>query len=168
MPKSTKGTVKTDKLRAIVLAIAISDGDVRRRLYRDIYCRYSADPWTYIVQEASQILISIMAGILSNYAYASLSKSKSEITVNDLFTREIDDNIVSYCRAVDRLREHRVQKKSNQKSVDVILVNSDRIIKVLESQSLDSIDLLELVAEINSFSPQKVASLARQFDRYAT
>ncbi len=154
-----------DELRAICLAVAISDGDVRERLYGDYYRKYDGEPWIYIAQEASNLLIGVMAGILANYAYAKLVKSESEITVNDLFTREIDDGIVRYRKAVDRLREHRVRKEASQKHVDIVLMESDRVIKVLESQDLGSIDLLELLEEVRSLSKKELESRAKQFDR---
>lgn len=156
---------ETEDLRAISLAIAISDGDVRDRLYGDYYRKYSGEPWIYIAQEASKFLICVMSGVLANYAYAALRKSKEQITINNLFTREVGDGIVEYKSAVEKLREHRVRRQDSQKHVDVVVMESDKIIKGLESQDLDSINLLELLHEISSLSRTELERRAAAFDR---
>jgi len=56
MSQRTQYVADADELRAICLAVAISDGDVRERLYGDYYRRYSGEPWIYIAQEASKFL----------------------------------------------------------------------------------------------------------------
>jgi len=156
---------ETEDLLAINLAIAITDGDVRERLYGDYYRKYSGEPWIYIAQEASKFLIGVMSGVFANYAYAALTKSKDQITINELFTREVEGGIVKYNSAVERLREHHVRQQDSQKHVDVVLMESDRVIKVLESQELDSIDLIELLHEVSSLSRKELERRAKEFDR---
>jgi hypothetical protein len=109
----------TDELRAICLVIAISKGGVRERLYKDYHLAYSGEDWNYIAQNASKILIEVMVSIFASYAYAALTKPKKKMSVNDLFTREVAGGIVKYRKAVDRLRDHRVQKPGSQEHVDV-------------------------------------------------
>ncbi len=136
-----------DQLRAVCLAAALADGPLRARIYDDWYSEYYAEPWVELAQEASRVLVGVASGLLANYLAALAFRPRPSIRITDLYTREVHEGVTEYKRAVDRLRQHRVAPKSRA-VVDVLLMSSDRAIRVLEQQGLQELDLLELLEEL--------------------
>lgn len=142
---------------AIQLARALTSREFKRRIKTDLTCRYTAPEWVYLVQGASLALVSIATNFLSDYIYDRAKKASepAEPEITDIYTREILEGVATYRRAVEALRKYRTQDKKDRKTIDLYILDCDRVTKLLEGETVDGINLFELLATYKSDKKRK-------------
>lgn len=146
---------KKAELSVLFLALKITDGSLRQRIARDVECKFCGEPWEYLAQTASSALLSILTSLLANYIHEKKIKN-AQITVLDLYTREVEENVVIYRRAVDRLRDHTPNEKSSQESVRLLVIHHNKLFPLFDTQNVDNVQLLEALEEARSLTTKEI------------